>query len=86
MHHAAHHGFDEIVDLLLSHPDIDLSAETPNHETARDLAFVNCYDGIVQKVVAARPRITCTTRVAAAEASHVESVITTRGRPRSLFD
>jgi ankyrin repeat protein len=86
LHHAAYHGFDDIVDLLMSHPDIDTGIETPNHETARDLAFVNCHDGIVQKLAAAQPRLTHTTRVAEPKPRRVDTSITTRGRPRSLFD
>jgi ankyrin repeat protein len=46
LHHTAYHGFGEIVDLLLGHPDIDVTVETPNHETARDLAFIACHDNI----------------------------------------
>jgi hypothetical protein len=86
LHHAAFHGFDEIVDLMLSHDDIDSSLRTPQGETARDLAFINCHDMIVQKLDAVPSRISHLSRVAEPKTSHVETSISTSGRPRSLFD
>jgi hypothetical protein len=58
---------------------------TPQGETAFDLAFVMCHDGIVQKLDPVRPR-THTTHVAEPKSSRVEASITTKGRSRSLFD
>jgi hypothetical protein len=86
LHHAAFHGFDEIVDLLLGHSEIDTRFETPTHETARDLAFIACHDGIVRKLDTAKPQFSHADRVAEPKPSRVEASITTKGRPRSLFD
>ncbi len=85
LHHAASHGFDEIVDLLLSHDDIDPTLTTPQGETARDLAFVMCHDGIVQKLDAARPSISHAGRLAS-RATGIKAPISTMGRQRSFFD
>jgi ankyrin repeat protein len=86
LQHAAYYGFDEIVDLLLSHDDIDVSAKTPQQETARDLAFLNCHDKIAAKLDAAHFPTGCPSRVIGPASSRVEASIVTTGRPRSLFD
>jgi ankyrin repeat protein len=86
LHHTAYHGFGEIVDLLLGHPDIDVTVETPNHETARDLAFIACHDNIVHKLDARRQAFAHVSRVTEPKPRHAEALISTKGRPRSLFD
>jgi hypothetical protein len=86
LHYAADHGFDEIVGLLLRHDDIDATLTTPQGKTARDLAFLNCHDAIVRKLDAVPSRISHLSRVAEPKTSHIETSITTSGRPRSLFD
>jgi len=86
LHHAAYHGFDEIADLLLSHEDIDQTLTTPRGETARDLAFVGCHEGIVDKLDATEPLLCHAERVAEPKSSRVEASVTTKGSPRSLLD
>jgi ankyrin repeat protein len=86
LHPAAYHGFDEIVDLLLSHDDVDVGLKTPQQETARDLAFLNYHDKIVQKLEAVPSRISHPSRVPEPKNSHVETSITASGPPRSLFE
>jgi ankyrin repeat protein len=86
LHHAAYHGYDEIVDLLLAHDDIDTSLTTRKQETSRDLAFLNCHAKIVQKLEAAWPPFAHVSRVAEPKTCHAEPLITTKGRHRSLFD
>jgi hypothetical protein len=86
LQYAAYHGFDDIVDLLLRHEEIDPTLTTPQGETARDLAFVMCHDGIVQKLDAATPRISYVARMTEPKRNRTEAAITTKGRPRTLFD
>ena len=85
LHYAAYHGFDEIVDVLLSHDAIDPTLRTPQGQTARDLAFIACHDNIVQMLDASRSLISHLSRTPDPKATRVEAVTSTKGRQRSLF-